>query len=100
MYGFTKSIIPNPEATKKHIQRMEGFKEGEGKWVSEIYTEEVECFCQFSNGKSHVMTARYTEFRHNVKNPEDKTVIDWHWVDTPPYGDVVQFVKIIPTDVI
>lgn len=89
MYGFIKCPIPNKEYTSKHTQRIEGFKEGVGKWVSEIYVEEIEYFCRFSNGKTHILKAQYTEFRHDVKNHDDKTVIDWHWLDYPPYGNDV-----------
>lgn len=100
MNGFKKCPIPNKEYTTKRTQRMEGFKEGVGKWVAEIYTEEIEYFCRFTNGKCHVLTARYTEFRHDVKHPEDKTVIDWHWVDYPPYGDDVTYELIMWTKAI
>jgi hypothetical protein len=82
-FGFTytgRPIIRRPKT-----QRMEGFKEGSGKWVSEIYTEEATFLVRFSNGKEHILTTRYTEFRHDVNNPEDKTVIDWHWINFPSY---------------
>ena len=100
MYGFKLSPIPNTEWTKKRTQRLETFNEGVGKCTSEVYTEEMEYFCRFSNGKCHVLKARYTEFRHDVKHPEDKTVIDWHWVDYPPYDNDVEVTLILPTNAI
>ena len=100
MNGFKPSPIPNTEWTKKHTQRLETFKEGVGKCTSEVYTEEMEYFCRFSNGKCKVMRAQYTEFRHDVKNPEDKTVIPWHWIDYPPYEDDVEVTLILPTNAI
>lgn len=67
---------------------METFSDGK-KCIGEIYTEEADYLCKFSNGKSVVLTARYTEFRNDSKSSTEKTVIGWHWVDYPYFpGDV------------
>ncbi len=86
MYGFRYCEPHSNPKTK--ITRMETFKEGIGKCTSEITTMEGEALVAFKVGNTlinKVLTKRYTAFHHNVNDPDDKTILHWHWVDFPEY---------------
>lgn len=90
MNGFNYCLPPE-EPARVHSTRLETFKDGV-KCTSEVYTEEATYLC-YINGKPKVMTKRYTEFRHNIKDPEDKTVIPWHWLEDYSQEDCTLFVR-------
>ena len=67
---------------------METFKDGVGKCTSEITIMEGEALVTFRAGNTlfnKVLTKRYTAFHHNVNDPDDKTILHWHWVDFPEH---------------